>query len=179
MKLPNCTIRPEILVPQLRNESDQIPGLLLHLLANGVLDHHCIGVDGKNNVGGSNLCIEKLNVLAESSFKVSDPHLGRLPLSGPHPTRYLCAKKRSFDQLHKTHTKIWIEQKRATHLPMKKPIWQLQQQESTMHTAQHTELVRKRRSFHRSKPKSIGTTIIPSKPLASSCPCHSHLPQKN
>lgn len=41
------------------------PFLSSHLLTNGVLDHHCISVDGENDVRCSHLCIKILNVLVQ------------------------------------------------------------------------------------------------------------------
>lgn len=55
------------------------------LLANGVLDHDGIGVDGVDDVGGANLRVEVLYVLVQGSFQILDPHLRRLPLPCPHP----------------------------------------------------------------------------------------------
>lgn len=42
--------------------------LVPHLLTNGILDDHCISVNGINDVAGSNLGVKILDVLVQSCF---------------------------------------------------------------------------------------------------------------
>jgi hypothetical protein len=59
------------------------------LLADGVLHHTRVGIDGVDHVEGAHVGVEEGDVLAQGGVSVPDAHPGGLPLAGPHPARDL------------------------------------------------------------------------------------------